>query len=80
MDYKIRIIYNKHCKEWMVVDPDGWSVAGYKTPAKARKAKLYWWLYLTQDHDHMKYLDKMAALNELTELSQELGLYDKEKV
>mgnify|MGYP003622549224 CR=1 FL=1 len=62
--YKTKIAYSKMAKKWVLYDFDGFAIGGYSSPSKARKAKLYWWLYLTLDNDRMKYLDKLAELGE----------------
>lgn len=62
MENKSKVVFCRHTCEWVLLDSDGYRVAGYDKPSKARKAKLYWWLYLTLDEGHMKYLDKLTEL------------------
>jgi hypothetical protein len=63
MRYSTKVIYCRTTKQWVLLDEDGYRIAGFDRPSLARKAKLYWWLYLTQDQDHMKYLDWMQELH-----------------
>ena len=62
MKYKTKVVFSGTLHKWLLVDSDGYLIGGYSSPSKARKAKLYWWLYLTLDKGHMEYLDKMADL------------------
>lgn len=61
---KTEIFHWKHDKCWYLLDSDGYAIFSHSKPSVVRKARLYWFLYLTSKSENYKdYLDKIANLN-----------------
>lgn len=62
---KSKIVYSKTNKCWCLVDTTGYPVFFHDKPSVVRKAKLYWFCYLTAKTDAAdEYLEKMSKLND----------------
>lgn len=57
------IVKSKISGKWNLLDAYGWSVFFHDRPSVVRKAKLYWFLYLTAEVNNLQYLDKLEELN-----------------
>ncbi len=57
-----KIIKWKNSDYWILVDEDGFGILASEFPSVLRKAKLYWFLYLTAEESNEKYLTKMREV------------------
>lgn len=63
-DIRTKVVYCKRTNKWVLIDSDGWTIAVFTHPSKARKAKRYWYLYLTLEVGSIAYLARMAELQQ----------------